>query len=137
MKNLIAIVTILISAAFGHAEVITCTGITNDPNTTKMNFEIEIQGKPYRLEPRLTSYKSVITYTTHDGSHLKQSIDLNSKPRTRLNKVIYTGSISNNYLELNLDSANRLLNAVLNNPLAGFDKLPSSSKDEIEGVDPN
>lgn len=123
MKNIIVnVLVIFLVASISHAEIISCSGVTNDPNTTQMKFDIEIQSKPDKFSHQLY-YKSNITYQAPDGSNLIQGIDLNAKVRTLLNKVIYTGSNLNNSLELNFNSDNSVASSVLNVPLAGLNKI--------------
>lgn len=107
-----------------QAEIITCTGRTNDPNTTAMNFELEVEGKPDRYGFGLVFYNAVIAYKTPSGSILKQGFDVDGKVRKRLKKISYTGSNQSNYLELNFSSDDSLESAFLNHSLAGFDRLP-------------
>lgn len=123
MKNIIIkILTVLALTNIAHAEVISCSGITNDPNTTQMKFDIEIQSRMDKNSRQL-DYKSNITYHAPDGSNIIQGIDLNGKIRTRLNKVIYAGLNLNNSLKLNFSPDNSLTSSVLNIPLAGLTKV--------------
>lgn len=123
MKTAILLFSFLTGLNFAQAEVITCTGRTNDPNTTVMDFQVDITGKPDKFTGN-SFYKSIITYTLPDGSILKQGIDLNGKPRTKINKIIYSGSLSDNYLELSFGNDGSLQSSVLNQGLKGMIKLP-------------
>ena len=110
-------VALTIFTAFNlKAETVTCTGISNEPNMTPLNFELQIQGKPDKDIPSQIHYKSTIRFTMPDGSHQTNGIDLSEKPRTRLNKVIYGGLTSK--LELTYGSDGMLQSSVLNSPVA-------------------
>ena len=105
-----------------RAETITCSGITNDPNTTNLNFEIQIQGKPDKDFPTQIHYKSQIKTTLPDGSTLLNGIDLSDKPRTRINKIIYGGLTTK--LELTYNADHSLKSAILDSPTGNFHQLP-------------
>ncbi len=114
MKIIIFTFTILIAFNI-KAEIVTCSGITNDPNMTPLNFEIQIQGKPDKDFPSQIRYKSTIRFAMPDGSHRTNGIDLSEKPRVRLNKIIYGGLTSK--LELTYGSDGLLLSAILNSSM--------------------
>lgn len=120
MKTMILIFTLL--ALNANAENVTCTGVTNDPNMTPLNFELQITGKPDKDFPSQTSYKSIIRYTMPDGSHRSNGIDLNEKPHSRLNKIIYGGLTAT--LELTFSASGSLQSSILNSPLSAFHMLP-------------
>ncbi len=105
------------------AETITCTGVTNDPNTTNLNFEIQIQGKPDKDFPTEIRYKSRLKTMMPDGSTLQNGIGLSDKPRTRLNKVIYGDGLTTK-LELTYNSDHTLQSAILDSPNGNFHQLP-------------
>lgn len=112
----------IFSAFCLNAETLTCTGVTNDPHTTNLNFEIQIQGKPDKDFPSQTSYKSRIKTTLPDGSTRLNGIDLSERPRTTLNKIIYGGLTTK--LELTYNPDHTLQSAILDSPNGNFHQLP-------------
>ncbi len=113
---------ILFLSTFSHAGSLTCKGITN--NSTIMPFEVEILMSPDSFVPNSTTYRSTIRYALPGGEKLQQSIDLDNKLRIRMNKVIFEGSTSHNYLELNFNTDGSVSNGILNQKLSGMDKIP-------------
>ena len=119
------------AAQSSHAEIVSCTGRTNDPNSTVMDFELEVESKPDRNGLGFVFYDAVIAYKTPSGSILKQGFDIDYKVWKKLTKISYTGANTSNYLELNFNADDSLATAFLNHPLGGFDRLPVNC--EISG----
>lgn len=113
---------ILFLSTFSYAGTLTCKGVTN--SFTIMPFEVEILTNPDTFIPSTMNYKSRIRYSLPGGEKLQQSIDLDSKLRSRLNKIIFEGSASHNYLELNYNADGSVSNGILNQKLSGLDKIP-------------
>lgn len=123
MKKTLLTLTALLATQIGFAESLVCSGRTNNPNTTDLDFKIEITQKRDRLS-RQYFYRSTIQYQIPDGSTRLQSIDLHSKVKTKVNKIIYAGSITGNSLELSISEHGQLVGAVLNHSLLGLNQLP-------------
>lgn len=123
MKTTALFFSILLGLQTAQAETVLCTGQTNNLNTTPMKFEIEITGKPDKFTGG-TYYTSIVKFTLPDGSTLRQGIDLNAKPKLKLDKIIYSGWNEQNSLELLMTTDGTIQSAVLNNSIAGMDQLP-------------
>lgn len=120
----------LLGSQLAQAETITCFGRTNNPNTTDMDFELEIENKEDHISGQ-NFYRSRIKYTLPDGSTTRQGFDLNGKPRVTLDKVIYTGSNSGSFLEFSFAADGSIQSSILNHRLLGMNQLPV--KCEING----
>ena len=116
MKFLILLYVLSLTSFSAMAETILCTGTTNHPNMTALNFEIQIQGKPDKDFPTQIRYKSTIRLAMPDGSHQIQGIDLSAPPKLGLNKITYGGQTAK--LELSFAPDNSLQSSVLNSSLA-------------------
>lgn len=135
MKRIIILALVVLSTSpKSFSEIISCSGVTNDINSTAMKFDIEIKSKLDKFSHQF-NYQSIITYTTPDGSLLNQGVDLNGKVRTLINQIIYTGMNSNSSLELNFNSNNSLISSVLSLPLSGINR--KQIKCDVSGVLPN
>lgn len=125
MKQILLTLCCLIAYQISFAETVLCKGRTNNPNTTDMDFTVEINLKTDKLS-KTKFYRSRISYLTPDGSFLTQGVDFGSRAITKIDKVIYTGSITGNFIELTVTPDGLVQSAILNNNLLGLNQLPVS-----------
>ncbi len=125
MKQILLTLCCLFTYQISFAETVLCKGRTNNPNTTDMDFTVEITTKKDKIS-RTNFYRSTIRYVTPDGSFLNQGVDFSSKVITKVDKVIYTGSVTGNFIALTVTPGGLAQSAVLNNILLGLNQLPVS-----------